>query len=61
MVSTTAAHALGLIDRPGGSTIRPLSHAIGSCHMLMVLDDCEHVLDACAELRSRWLLGACPG
>lgn len=59
MVSTTAAHALGLIDRPGSSTFDTLSHAIGNCHMLMVLDNCEHVLDACAELVVE-LLGACP-
>nr|WP_242670102.1 LuxR family transcriptional regulator [Mycobacterium decipiens] len=59
IVSTTAAHALGLIDQPGRSIFDTLTHAIGNRHMLMVLDNCEHLLDACAELVVA-LLGACP-
>ncbi len=36
-----------------------LRRFIGNRHMLMVLDNCEHLLDACAALVVE-LLGACP-
>ncbi|AKN18707.2 transcriptional regulator [Mycobacterium haemophilum DSM 44634] len=51
--------ALGLTDQPGRSTIGAITHFIDGRHQLMVLDNCEHVLDACAELVVA-LLGACP-
>lgn len=58
-VPGTAAHALGLLDQPGRSAIDVLSHFLGGRKMLMVLDNCEHLLDACAGLVVP-LLGACP-
>lgn len=60
VVPTIAAHALGLIDQPNISTISTLKHFIGDRKMLMVLDNCEHLLEACCELVVV-LLTACPG
>jgi predicted ATPase/class 3 adenylate cyclase/DNA-binding CsgD family transcriptional regulator len=60
LVGVTAARALGLPDQPGRSTIDTLLRFIGDRHMLMVLDNCEHLLDATAALTTA-LLGACSG
>jgi non-specific serine/threonine protein kinase len=38
---------------------RPLAETLRSRRVLLVLDNCEHVLDACTALR-RWLLAECP-
>ena len=59
LVAVTAARALGLPDQPGRSTTDTLLRFIGNRHMLMVLDNCEHLLDATAALTTA-LLGACP-
>ena len=59
-VAVAVARALGLPDRPGRTTMGMLLHFIGDHHMLMVLDNCEHLLDASAELADA-LLGACSG
>jgi predicted ATPase/DNA-binding SARP family transcriptional activator len=51
---------LGLIDqmdRPPAATLRGW---IGDRHLLLVLDNCEHLADVVAELVDR-LLAACPG
>jgi predicted ATPase/class 3 adenylate cyclase/DNA-binding CsgD family transcriptional regulator len=60
LVPTTAARALGLPDQPGRSTIDTLTRFIADRQMLVVLDNCEHLLDACAALMVA-LLEACPG
>jgi predicted ATPase/class 3 adenylate cyclase/DNA-binding CsgD family transcriptional regulator len=60
LVAVTAARALGLPDQPGRSTIDSLLRFIGDRRMLMVLDNCEHLLDATAALTTA-LLGACSG
>jgi predicted ATPase/class 3 adenylate cyclase/DNA-binding NarL/FixJ family response regulator len=59
LVAVTAARALGLPDQPGRSTTDTLLRFIGNQHMLMVMDNCEHLLDATAALTTA-LLGACP-
>jgi predicted ATPase len=59
LVALTAARALGLPDQPGRSTTDTVLRFIGNQHMLMVLDNCEHLLDATAALTTA-LLGACP-
>lgn len=59
IVAATAARAVGLPDQPGRSTMDSLRRFIGNRRMLMVLDNCEHLLDACAALVVE-LLGACP-
>jgi len=60
LVPVTAARALGLPDQPGRSTMDTLLRFIGDRQMLVVLDNCEHLLDASAELVVA-LLGAAPG
>ncbi|MDT5347414.1 MAG: hypothetical protein QOH91_701, partial [Mycobacterium sp.] len=59
VVPVTVARALGLPDQPGQSTADGLLRFIRDRHMLMLLDNCEHLLDASAELITR-LLGSCP-
>ena len=44
------ARALGLPDQPGRSTMETLLRFVRDRQMLVVLDNCEHLLDACAEL-----------
>ena len=50
VVAVTAARALGLPDQPGRSTIDTLLRFIGGRQLLIVLDNCEHLLDATARL-----------
>ena len=51
--------ALGLPDQPGCSPVDHLRRCIGDRRMLVVLDNCEHLLEVCAEVVTT-LLGACP-
>ena len=60
VVPVTVARALGLPDQPGRSTMDTLLRFVRDRQMLLVLDNCEHLLDACAELVVA-LLGAAPG
>ncbi len=53
------ARAFGLPDQPGRSILDALAHSIGAQSTLMVLDNCEHVVDSVASLATT-LLGACP-
>ncbi len=59
VVPIAAARALGLSDQPGRSTTETLTRFIGDRDMLMVLDNCEHLLDASASL-AVVVLGSCP-
>jgi predicted ATPase/class 3 adenylate cyclase/DNA-binding CsgD family transcriptional regulator len=59
VVPVTVARALGLPDHPGRSTMDTLLRFVPDRHLLIVLDNCEHLLDACAELLGT-LLGAAP-
>ncbi|TQC42525.1 hypothetical protein EEB14_48340 [Rhodococcus sp. WS4] len=59
-VPVAMARALGLPDQPGRSTMDTLTRFIGDRRMLVVLDNCEHLLDASAALIVA-LLGTCPG
>ncbi|MBY0389071.1 MAG: LuxR C-terminal-related transcriptional regulator [Mycobacterium pseudokansasii] len=59
LVPVAVIRVLGLPDQPGRATIDTLLRFIGERRMLMVLDNCEHLLDACAELVAA-LLGGCP-
>ena len=58
LVAVTAARALGLPDQPGRSTMDTLTRFIAERQMLVVLDNCEHLLDASAELVVALLSGA---
>ncbi|MGY4651188.1 putative ATPase/class 3 adenylate cyclase [Mycobacterium sp. URHB0021] len=59
LVAVTAVRALRVPDQPGRSTSETLLRFISNQHMLMVLDNCEHLLDATAALTTA-LLRACP-
>ena len=59
LVPVTAARTLGLPDQPGRSPEKSLLQFIGDRNMLMVLDNCEHLLDASAGLVTA-SLAACP-
>jgi predicted ATPase/class 3 adenylate cyclase len=60
VVPVAAARALGLPDQPGRSTIDTLLRFVRDRRMLVVLDNCEHLLDASATLVTS-LLAAAPG
>ena len=59
LVPATAARALGLPDQPGRSPVKSTLQFIGDRQMLVLLDNCEHLLDASADLTSA-LLAGCP-
>ena len=56
----TVARTLGLPDQPGRSTMDTLLRFLRDRQMLMVLDNCEHLLVACADLVAA-VLGAGSG
>ena len=60
LVPVTVSRALGLPDQTGRSTMDSLVRHIGDRSLLLVLDNCEHLLDASADLIIA-LLEACPG
>jgi predicted ATPase/class 3 adenylate cyclase/DNA-binding CsgD family transcriptional regulator len=60
LVALAAARALGLPDQPGRSTIDTLCGFVADRELLVVLDTCEHLLDASAALVVA-VLGAAPG
>ncbi|OBF63043.1 transcriptional regulator [Mycobacterium sp. 852002-51971_SCH5477799-a] len=59
VVVVAVARALGLPDQPGRSTMDTLLRFVRDRQLLVVLDNCEHLLDASAELVVA-LLGAAP-
>lgn len=59
MVPVTVARALGLPDQPGQPTMDVLRRFIRDRHMLILIDNCEHLLDGSADLIAG-LLSACP-
>ncbi|MGW0159887.1 ATP-binding protein [Mycobacterium sp. NPDC003323] len=60
LVASTVARVLGAPDRPGRSTIDTLVQSVSDRSMLVLLDNCEHLLDASADLIVE-LLSSCPG
>src|SRR5262249_42494652 len=59
LVPQTALAALGARERPGEAPSQTLVGWIDGRSLLLVLDNCEHLLDACAQLAAA-LLDACP-
>jgi predicted ATPase len=57
MVALTMARALGLPDQPGRSITDTLLRFIRDRRMLLVVDNCEHVLEASSELVNKVLAG----
>jgi DNA-binding XRE family transcriptional regulator len=56
-VVQTVASALGVFVPPSRPLLATLVGALRSRRTLLVLDNCEHVIDACAELANRLLCG----
>lgn len=59
LVPIATARSLGLPDQPGRSPEKSLLQFIGDREMLLVLDNCEHLLDASAALADA-MLASCP-
>ena len=57
VVPLTVARALGLPDQPGRSITETLLRSIRDRRLLLVLDNCEHLLEASAELVNDVLAG----
>ncbi|OBB86175.1 transcriptional regulator [Mycobacterium colombiense] len=55
----TVARTLGLPDQPGRSTMDLLVRFFSDKKILLLLDNCEHLLDACGTMTIE-LLAACP-
>lgn len=60
MVGPAVATALGFGEQPGRSPTDTLISKLGAAETLLVLDNCEHLLDGVTELVER-ILRACPG
>jgi non-specific serine/threonine protein kinase len=60
LVASAVAAVLGLREQPGQSLFDTLVVANADRQRLLVLDNCEHLLDGCAGLVAA-LLRACPG
>jgi predicted ATPase/class 3 adenylate cyclase len=59
LVAVTVASVLGIPESPSRPAIDALAEAVGQRSLLVMLDNCEHVLDACARLADA-LLRNCP-
>src|SRR5215469_11783948 len=60
LLAAEVARAFGLRDQSAGWAVATLADSLSGRHALLVLDNCEHLLDACAVLAGA-LLRACPG
>lgn len=60
LVPQAVAGALGIRETRDRPLIRTLVDSLKHRHMLLMLDNCEHLLAACAELAEE-LLDGCPG
>jgi len=56
-VARAVAESLGVAEHSGGSIVDHLVHVLRPKHALLVLDNCEHLLGACAELVEHLLRG----
>src|SRR5258707_4254993 len=59
LVAVTVARTFGLADRPGLSTMDALQKFIGERRILVLLDNCEHLIEAIAALVVG-LVSTCP-
>ncbi len=59
LVPQTVLSALRLREQPGEAASQTLINWIGQRRMLLVLDNCEHLIDVCAQLTDA-LLEECP-
>ena len=59
LVPQAVAQAVGVREEPGRALLATLTDALRAKRLLLVLDNCEHLLDACARLADG-LLRTCP-
>jgi predicted ATPase/DNA-binding CsgD family transcriptional regulator len=59
LVTQAVFNALGLQDRSAGWSLSTLAEHLADKRLLLVLDNCEHLLDGCAVLAST-LIKSCP-
>src|SRR5438128_5317019 len=59
LVRQAIASALGIRERPAESLIATLVRALSKRELLLVLDNCEHVIEVCAEIAEE-LIDHCP-
>src|SRR6516162_5810132 len=59
LVARTVADVLGVREEPGRPMLDTLVEAVGRRPLLLLLDNCEHVIGACAKLADALLRG-CP-
>ena len=60
LVAVTVADALGVREEPGRPVLDTVLDVVGGRRLLVLLDNCEHVIGACAKLADALLRG-CPG
>jgi predicted ATPase len=60
MVLPTVASSPELRELPGQALMDSLVNYLRGKTLLLILDNCEHLIEACAQIASR-LLSACPG
>jgi predicted ATPase/class 3 adenylate cyclase/DNA-binding CsgD family transcriptional regulator len=60
LVAVAMARVLGLPDQPDRSAMDTIVRYLSERRLLIVLDNCEHLLDACAALTLA-VLDGCPG
>jgi non-specific serine/threonine protein kinase len=57
-VAQMIAFEMGLKDEPGRPAIETLCRYVRDKHLLVILDNCEHLIEACADVARRLLLAA---
>ncbi|KAA8888481.1 AfsR/SARP family transcriptional regulator [Nocardia colli] len=59
VLTTIGVREVGLLEQPSGDPVDRLAEFFAQQQVVLVLDNCEHLVDAVADLADR-LLGACP-
>jgi serine/threonine-protein kinase PknK len=59
LVARTVADAVGVLGEPGRDTVDSLREWLRDRRVLLLLDNCEHLVDGCARLAEQ-LLSSCP-
>ena len=59
LIAVTVADVLGVRLEPGRPVVEAVAQAVGGRRLLLVLDNCEHLIGACAEVVDGLLRG-CP-
>jgi len=60
LVASRVAAALGISEEAGRPLLDTLADALRPRHLVLALDNCEHLIDACAQVGGR-LLASSPG